>query len=121
MTEMDRALEADGVKLRQLTGEDHGPFESVEAALGDPVIGPSIQSLGILIAVEIAKQDQEIDNLGDGESIVFMGKCPVLNVVQLAEKIIAYQATERATLERRIAELETELENAHYEAMGDDL
>ena len=40
MTEMDRALEADGAKLRQLTGEDHGPFESVAEALGDPVIGP---------------------------------------------------------------------------------
>lgn len=24
--EMQRALEADGEKLRQLTGEDHGPF-----------------------------------------------------------------------------------------------
>jgi hypothetical protein len=25
--EMMKALEADGEKLRQLTGEDHGPFE----------------------------------------------------------------------------------------------
>lgn len=27
--EMQRALEADGEKLRQLTGEDHGPWEIV--------------------------------------------------------------------------------------------
>ena len=117
MTEMDRALEADGAKLRQLTGEDHGPFESVAEALGDPVIGPSIQSLAILIAVEIAKQDNELDNLGDGESVVFMGKCPTINLVQLAEKIVEYQRTERASLERRIYELTTEL-RAHHLAGG---
>lgn len=28
--EMMKALEADGEKLRQLTGEDHGPFEIVQ-------------------------------------------------------------------------------------------
>ena len=28
--EMQRALEADGEKLRQLTGEDHGPFDVAE-------------------------------------------------------------------------------------------
>jgi hypothetical protein len=31
--EMQRALEADGEKLRQLTGEDHGPWELEEAPL----------------------------------------------------------------------------------------
>lgn len=29
--EMQKALEADGEKLRQLTGEDHGPFEMLPA------------------------------------------------------------------------------------------
>lgn len=29
--EMIRALKADGEKLRQLTGEDHGPFEIPDA------------------------------------------------------------------------------------------
>jgi hypothetical protein len=76
MSEMDRALDLDGEKLRQLTGRDHGPFK-----LCDPIIGPRIQSIAILIAVEIAKQGNELDNLGDGESVVFMGKCPTINVV----------------------------------------
>lgn len=34
--EMQRALEADGEKLRQLTGEDHGPFD-VAGAVTHPV------------------------------------------------------------------------------------
>jgi hypothetical protein len=29
-TEMERALEADGEKLRQLTGEDHGPWSECD-------------------------------------------------------------------------------------------
>lgn len=33
---MDQALEADAEYLRQMTGEDHGPFESVEEYLGMP-------------------------------------------------------------------------------------
>jgi hypothetical protein len=103
MTEMQRALEADGEKLRQLTGEDHGPFK-----LCDPIVGPRIQSLAILIAVEIAKQDNELDNLGDGESVVFMGKCPTINLVQLAEKINTHRDTELATLQSRIEALEAE-------------
>lgn len=81
------------------------------------LVGPSTHSLAILIAVEIAKQDNEVDNLGDNESIVLMGKCPTINLVQLAEKIIEYQRTETATLERRIYELTTEL-NAHHLAGG---
>jgi hypothetical protein len=36
--EMTKALEADGEKLRQLTGEDHGPFDLIEfAKLGAPL------------------------------------------------------------------------------------
>jgi hypothetical protein len=33
--EMRRALEADGEKLRQLTGRDHGPFDSLDAIIKD--------------------------------------------------------------------------------------
>jgi hypothetical protein len=59
------------------------------------------------------KQGNELDNLGDGESVVLMGKCPTINVVQLAEKIIMYRNTEAATLKHRIDELKAELEEAH--------
>lgn len=34
--EMQKALEADGEKLRQLTGEDHGPWVSVTEPCGHP-------------------------------------------------------------------------------------
>jgi len=102
-----------------LTGKDHGPFKLCEV-IPKPV-DPRIQSIAILIAVEFARQGEELDNLGDGESVVFMGKCPTINVVQLAEKIIGYHDTEMAPLQRRIDELESELQEAHYEAMGEDL
>lgn len=100
---MERALEADGEKLRQLTGKDHGPFK-----LCEPPVDAHIQSLAILIAVELAQQDNELDNLGDGESVVLMGKCPTINLVLLAEKINASRDTEVATLQRRIESLEAE-------------
>ena len=76
-----------------------------------------------MIAAAIGEQigSDELDNLGDGESLVFMGKCPTLNIVQLAEAIEKHHAAERASLERRIAELKDQLEEARYEAMGDDL
>lgn len=124
---MERALEADGEKLRQLTGKDHGPFKLDEVLpdpaepnpkLSDPIIGPRIQSLAVFLAVEFAKQDNELDNLGDGESIVFMGKCPTINVVQLAEKIVEYHNTEAVTLQRRIDELARIIKLG--ETMGDD-
>ena len=35
--EMVAALEADGEKLRQLTGDDHGPFWPVEHTRGTPI------------------------------------------------------------------------------------
>ena len=46
------------------------------------------QKLAEFIAVEIAAQDNETDNLGDGESIVLMSDCPTINLVQLAERIL---------------------------------
>lgn len=119
MSEMERALEADGEKLRQLTGKDHGPFKLCEII---PIpVDPRVQSIAILVAVEFVKQGEELDNLGDGESVVFMGKCPTINVVQLAEKINEYHNIDVAALKSRIESLESELEEAHYEAMGDDL
>ena len=48
-----------------------------------------IHALARVIADGIAKQDPEFDNLGDGESIVFMSEMPTINVVQLAEYIEA--------------------------------
>jgi len=74
--EMERALEADGEKLRQMTGENHGPFHIMQ-----------IRARAYKIAAAIGEQigADMLDNLGDGESLVFMGKLPALNIVQLAE------------------------------------
>lgn len=85
------------------------------------LIDKRIQALAILIAVELSHQRNELDNLGDNESVVLVGKCPVINLVQLAEKIDAHYKLDTVALEKRIEELKDELENAHYEAMGDDL
>lgn len=107
MSEMDRALEADGEKLRQLTGKDHGPFDLAEP---NPKLDDKhIQSLAILIAVEIAKQDNELDNLGDNESVVLVGKCPTINLVQLAERIDEHYRSLPNMLTTQIATLEAEI------------
>ncbi len=45
--------------------------------------------LAQLIADELVTQGNEIDNLGDNESVVLLGKSPCINLVQLAERIIA--------------------------------
>lgn len=50
-----------------------------------------VDELARLIAIEIAAQDNETDNLGDGESIVLMGNLPTINLVQLAEKILDWK------------------------------
>lgn len=49
----------------------------------------TIPELAQLIADELVAQGNEIDNLGDNESIVLLGKSPCINLVQLAERIIA--------------------------------
>ena len=46
------------------------------------------QELAQVIADEIARQGNEVDNLGDNESVVLMDNCPTINLVQLAECII---------------------------------
>jgi hypothetical protein len=46
------------------------------------------QYLAGFIAVEIVLQGNEIDDLGDSESIVLMSDCPTINLVQLAEHIL---------------------------------
>lgn len=45
--------------------------------------------LAQIVAKEIVKQGVEIDNLGDNESIVLNDILPVINLVQLAECILA--------------------------------
>jgi hypothetical protein len=45
------------------------------------------EELAELIAAYFAAHN-EIDNLGDGESICFMSDLPTVNVVELAEQII---------------------------------
>ena len=49
----------------------------------------TIPELAQLIADELVAQGNEIDNLGDNESVVLLGKSPCINLVQLAERIIA--------------------------------
>ena len=48
--------------------------------------------LSTLLAYEIG-QSNEIDNLGDSESIVLIDKMPTINLVQLAEKILEWCRT----------------------------
>jgi hypothetical protein len=106
--------------MRPLVKEGH----EMERALAEPspaLVDKRVQSLAILIAVELSHQRNELDNLGDNESVVLVGKCPTINLMQLAEKIDVHYKLDAAALEKRIEELQTELENAHYEAMGDDL
>ena len=58
------------------------------------------QELSIAIAEEIVRQNGEdyVDNLGDGESLLFTGTTPVVNVVQMAEAIVqAIQTKEEQT------------------------
>lgn len=40
------------------------------------------------IAEAIAEQSQEFDNLGDNESIIFVGHTPTINLVMLAEFLL---------------------------------
>ncbi len=50
-------------------------------------------ALGVLIATTIADQNggnDNVDNLGDGESIIITSVCPVVNVAELTEKILQY-------------------------------
>ena len=48
---------------------------------------PTNHEVAQLIADEIVLQGNEIDNLGDNDSIVLMGKSPTINLVQLAERL----------------------------------
>lgn len=45
--------------------------------------------LGEFIATEIVAQGNEIDGLGDAESVVLCGNLPTINIAELAEKICA--------------------------------
>ena len=50
----------------------------------------TVEEMAVVIAKEIIRQNDadNIDNLGDGESLLFTGNTPVVNVVELAEVII---------------------------------
>ena len=50
----------------------------------------TVEELEVVIAKEIIRQNgvDNVDNLGDTESIVLMGALPTINVVELSEKII---------------------------------
>ena len=83
------------------------PFvkDAAEHALAEPspaLVDKRVQSLAILIAVELSHQRNELDNLGDNESVVLVGKCPTINLMQLAEKIDAHYKLDAAALEKRV-------------------
>lgn len=50
------------------------------------------EAMSHMIAEEIVRQNgvDNVDNLGDAESIVLTGACPTVNVVELSEKIIEW-------------------------------
>ncbi len=77
-----RPLRVGGVKPRPDT------LEHVSRIVGATVSSPA-KHLAQLIADELVTQGNEIDNLGDNESVVLLGKSPCINLVQLAERIIA--------------------------------
>ena len=51
------------------------------------------ERLAIVLATELAR-DNEVDNLGDGESICFLGKLPTVNVREIAEKLVKTMTAE---------------------------
>lgn len=57
MTEMEKALQADGEKLLALTGEDHGPFDQTK----DEVIA----QMSVAIEDVMAKRDGPEPSLAD--------------------------------------------------------
>lgn len=60
-------------------------------------VAEKLDALAVLIAEEIIRQNptDSIDNLGDGESLYFMTENPVINVRELAEKILEEQLNVR--------------------------
>lgn len=62
-------------------------------SFGDDTLDPnnvpitSVAQLAQFIA-QVIKKDNDIDNLGDGESIVLVDKCPTINLTELAERIL---------------------------------
>jgi len=59
--EMQKALEADGEKLRQLTGEDHGPFATRMAI--DAIRDEAFEQCATLLRTRaLQRDDQDIAN-----------------------------------------------------------
>lgn len=46
-----------------------------------------ISAMAVIFAEEIGSQT-EIDNLGDGESVIFLAESPVVNLIRLAERVV---------------------------------
>jgi len=88
---------------------DDGTLKSALIGMG---VDPAVAAMGVLIAEALGEQENlgEVDDLGDGESIVLMDKCPVLNITQLAEFIVNAQRSHKAALEAELKVLRDGLE-----------
>jgi hypothetical protein len=73
---------------------------------------PAVLAMGMVIAEALAEQENlgDVDDLGDGESIVLLDRCPVLNITQLAEAIVKHQRSHKAALEAELKVLRDGLE-----------
>ena len=67
-----------------------------------PKSDPLALELAKKIAELIAAQNEEFDELGDSESICFMGELPTINLVELAEGIQTYMLERSKTLVQEI-------------------
>lgn len=59
--------------------------------------GPALASVAAYaqrLAEALVAQGVEVDNLGDGESVVLTDACPTINLQQLAEHMLGRASTE---------------------------
>ena len=82
-----------------------------------------VMALAEKIAFALGKQSNigEVGNLGDGESVIFMDKLPVFNIVQLAEDLIEVIDNIKRDHAVEVLKLRYEIEQLQYDAMGEDL
>jgi hypothetical protein len=84
-----RALdEEDSEKLRE-ANDCADAMETYRARIKPVPALSADEQLGVLIAGEIGRQHghDNVDNLGDGESLLLLGFSPAINVVELVERM----------------------------------
>lgn len=110
---MMKALEADGEKLRQLTGEDHGPFEVVDALSdemsADAILAraasgamPRVEAVVMAMsekgnAVGLERAADTLDALADD---IIAGRAPVTDIKDAAMYLRNVARKKRAEAEK---------------------